>query len=212
MLNYLAFLYKLPMKQKSDMWYGSRKEPNVQINIMREIGINGKQTRADLSRSLKPISYATIDSTLSRNDETDDFLKLFWCSGTINQKGKVQKQYSLTGFGINCLLRDHYKVSGKPYLNLKEYSKFISIYEKEHSVLEFGEKIPFDIYSHIYFEFNPSMINQVISNFKNNTKLEKLSTSIKSTESKIKLLEKEKITKELELKKLLMNLMTPSKK
>ena len=56
------------------------------------------------------------------------------------------------------------------------------------------------------------MINQVISNFKNNTKLEKLSTSIKSTESKIKLLEKEKISKELELKKLLMNLMTPSKK
>lgn len=200
------------MNQESKMWYGSRKEPNVQINIMREIGINGKQTRADLSRNLKPISYATIDSTLSRNDETDDFLKLFWCSDAVIQNGKEQKQYSLTGFGITCLLRDHYKQSGKPYLNLKEYSKFISIYEKEHSVLEFGEKIPFDIYSHIYFISNPSTVNQLISKFKDNNKLQKLTSSIKSIELKTKQLEEEKSSKENEINQLLSSLLISSKK
>ncbi len=205
------------MKQQSGMWYGSRKEPNLQISIMKEIGINGKQTKADLSRNLSkttnsPTSYATIDTTLSRNDEIDDFTKLFWRNGTVTKQGKQQTLYSLTPFGITCLLKEHYKQSGKPFLNLKEYSKFISIYDKEHSVFELGDKIPFSSFSHIYFAFNPTITVQLISKFKDNNELQKLNSSIKYIESKTKQLEEEKNSKILETYELLTSLLTPSNK
>jgi len=183
--------------QKSEMWYGSRKEPNIQISIMREIGINGKQTKADLARNLQ-MKYPTIDKTLSRNDKNDDFLKLFWGNGTITKLGVEQTLYSLTQYGVICLLRDHYKESGKPYLNLKEYSKFISMYEKQHSRTDLNDKIPFWIHSHLYFACNPSIENQLISKFKDNKKLQKINSSIKTIESKTEKLKNKKTEKTLE--------------
>lgn len=179
---------------------------------MREIGINGKQTKADLARNLKK-SYATIDTTMSRNDEMgNDIKKLFWQNGTTTDTVVKQTLYSLTSFGITCLLRDHYKESGKPFLNLKEYSKFISIYEKEHSMTESGDEMSFDlVYSHLYFAHNPSIPQEGILSFKNN-KLNKLTLSIKTIELKIKELEKQKKSKECEIHDELSSLITSSLK
>jgi len=177
------------------LWYGVRKEPNIQISILREIGINGKQTKSELANNLG-YGYSTIDNTISRNETLKIERHLFWRNGMKNKLGTKQPLYSLTNRAMKILMLCHYKdndenikqmIVGKPYLNSDEFLKFISIFEKEHKYIEIIKnhrpfKHPLKPLISLYLTSNSSIIDQLGSKFKNNKELQKLVSSIKSDE------------------------------
>lgn len=201
------------------LWCANRKEPNIQIDILREIAVNGKQTKSDLAKNLG-YAYTTIDTTISRNAISDNLTRLFWRNGKIKKKNIDQTSYSLTEFGMVVLLQSHYKKneendqngkSNKPYLNFKEFCKFITIFEKEHSQTD-ASKLPLNAYSWIYFVNNPSVIKKQMPEFKDNKKLQKLTSSINSIKLKLEEMENEKTAKEHETYELLTSLLISSSK
>ena len=201
------------------LWCANRKEPNIQIDILREIAVNGKQTKSDLAKNLG-YAYTTIDTTISRNAISDNLTRLFWRNGKIKKKNIDQTSYSLTEFGMDVLLKSHYKKneendqngkSKKPYLNFKEFCKFITIFEKEHSQTD-ASKLPLKSYSWIYFVNNPSVIKKQMPEFKDNKKLQKLTSSINSIKLKLEEMENEKTAKEHETYELLTSLLISSSK
>ena len=169
--------------------YDSKKQANIQIDILKEIAIKGKQTKPELVESLGH-TYRTIAITLSRDENKNIKKNLFWRNGSISKKNITQSQYSLTNRAMIILMLGHYKDKDKdkiPYLNFDEFLKFCSIFEKEHSYKTITKslhelKITSEPLISLYLTSNSSAIDQLGSKFKNNKELQKLVSSIKSDE------------------------------
>jgi len=198
----------MPMKQKQleiiqqiTKEYDSKKEVNTQIKILKEIALKGKQTKPDLAKSLKnnfTKDYRTVAITLSRDADKDDQHKFFRENGEIKIKGVIQKQYSLTNKAMKFLMICHYrdnetnrkqKIANNPYLNHDEFLIFLSKYDREHY---YKDHKSFDTPSSFlklllsfYLALNPSVSDQLSSNFKKNTKLRQITSIIKSDEMKL---------------------------
>ena len=204
--------------------YDSTKQANIQIDILREIAIRGKQTKPQLVKSLGH-TYRTIAITLSR-DETKNIKKnLFWRNGSISKKNIDQSQHSLTNRAMIILMLGHYKdtnenkkqkIVRKPYLNYDEFLKFISIFEKEHSYTKITKNIlskfrhPLEQLISLYLTSNQSAVNLLISRFKDNKKLQKYGSLIISNEFQLQQINKKIEVEKYELNKLLSNMLIPS--
>jgi len=202
--------------------YNNTKEANVQIDILKEIAIKGKQTKPQLTKNLNH-AYRTISMTLLRDGEKNIKYRLFRHSKTITVNGIEQKQYSLTKRAFPILVLCKYKdneknrvdgIVDKPYLNVDEFLKFISIFEKEHNsiISHDSKKHKISLYPYIslYLTSNPYNIDQISSNFKTDKILQKMFSSIKSDEVELEKLNqkiiqlKEKISvKKYEISKIL---------
>ncbi len=195
-------------EQELVLWYGDRKEPNIQIKILRDIAINGKRTKPELRESL---GYAdtTIANIMATDEKSNIERRLFWRNGEKKVNIK-QTQYSLTNRAIKILMLGCYKDNEdnrklkrvrKPYLNLDEFKTFVSLFEKEHSYTYNTKtsnnfKQPIEPIISLYLKANSAITDQLISESKNKNKLQKIVSSIKSDE-----LELQKINEKIENKK-----------
>lgn len=178
------------MKQRQEL-KSTTKTTDLQIKILREIALNGKQTIPDLIKKLG-VPYTTIHTVFSRDETKDKAIRLFRRNGIIPKNVEVTL-YSLTSYGIITLLHLHYernvdnaekRLAGKPYLNLDEFNRFISIFEIEHSYREGTISYQLNEYAWIYFESNPTTTKQLISKYKDDPKLKQLVLSIEDIDSK----------------------------
>jgi hypothetical protein len=190
-----------------------KREANIQIDIMRQIAINGKLTKPELVTKTNS-SYNTINTTLIRDSKKGLIQSLFIKSGSIHRNGKDQPYYVLTGFGINVLLRSHYKKnnendknkkSGKPLLNVDEFQLFLTNFKSEKKY----ETV--DDFSWIYISFNPQLTDIIKEKFKNEknnlNKILKQELKIKNYQKKINEIDANKSHEEHELKLLLAKLL-----
>ena len=184
--------------------YDSKKQANIQIDILKEIAIKGKQTKPELVESLGH-TYRTIAITLSRDEnKTIENKNLFRRNGSTFVKGIDQSQYSLTNRAIPILMLGRYKnndenkklnLAEKPYLNFDEFLEFCSIFEKKHSYEEITKskyrlRQPIYPFISLYLSANPSTIKQLGSKYKTNKELQNLVSLVNSDELKIKKMEK----------------------
>ena len=203
--------------------YDSTKEANIQIGILREIAIRGKQTKPQLVKSLGH-TYRKIAITLSRDENKNIKKNLFCRNGSISKKNIDQSQHSLTNRAMIILMLGHYKntvenkkqkIVGKPYLNLDEFLNFVSRFEKEHAYTEITKKIgkfrhPLQPLMLLYLTSNQSVVNLLISRFKDNKKLQKYGSLIISNEFQLQQIKKKIEVEKYELNKLLSNMLIPS--
>lgn len=191
---------------QAQIHYEVTKQANAIIAMLREIAIKGKQSQPDLAKSTG-FAYRTIMAVMVRDRKKDSIQQMFCVSGTRNVNGIDQNLYSLTQFGIVVLLRSHFKnipenvakgIVGEPYLSHNEFKKFISRFSTDYDKSTDVGEVPLHTYSSIYFANNPKFNEKILSKFKDDEKIKKINTSIKSIDSKIQQLEDEKIIREHE--------------
>lgn len=187
--------------QKIEYWYGKRKEPHLTIGILKEIALNGKQTTSDLSKKLDS-SYTTIDTTFSR-DEHKKTNSLFRRNG-VNETGRITVPYfSLTKKGMEILVYGHYKSSKKPYLNQKELHQFYNIFDDEHEYEGLFDEELYDkgIFITTYLVGNQLILDKLISEYKNDKKIQVLISKLNNIKQKLKELKEIETQKEYDLRK-----------
>jgi hypothetical protein len=178
--------------------YSDKKEVNTQIKILKEIALNGKQTKPELAKILKNDfrkDYRIIATTLMRDADKENKDKFFRENGEIEIKGITQKQYSLTKKAMKFLMTFHYrdniinrkqKIVDEPCLNLHEFLIFISKYKKEHYYKDDDPLATVNEFLKLLLSFyillNPLVGDQLSSRFKTNIKLQQLTSVIKSDE------------------------------
>ena len=97
-------------KQKIKKEYDSRKEANVQIDMLRDIVLRGRQTKSELTRNLK-YPYKTIDIALTRDGGKKSGRMFQPIDSIVSKKNIKQPRYSLTEDGIYILLTSHFKTN-----------------------------------------------------------------------------------------------------
>jgi len=126
---------------KQTKWF-EKKEPETQIEILREIAIKGFQSKSSLTKILNR-KRTTIDTIVGKmEDSKHDLIQRVKTKQ--KTKGKIpQILFSLTETGIKTLLQNQYEKNKKPYLNVDELYEFILHYDdyylKQKKTKEFPE-------------------------------------------------------------------------
>ena len=183
-------------KLQIQVFRSDKKEPNIKISLMREIALKGKQTKPQLRDGIK-IPYTSIDNTLVKDSYAELAKRLFFRSDSITRKNVEQPQISLTSYASCILMFGHYRdnednikkgISGKPYLNSKEFCQFISIFDEEHNKSSTHQDFDFEqpsntksIITSFYLQSNPQSFNELIFKFKEDKAVNNLNLELNTT-------------------------------
>jgi len=135
------------MKQKPiQLWY-DKKEPTIQIEILKSIALNGYQSTTTLIKTLgereildnktgkitlKTLGVTTINTVIGKmSDTTHDLIQLYNYQEITKGKAK-HRMYSLTEKGIKILLENQYEETNKPYLDVKELIIFLKRFNEDY--------------------------------------------------------------------------------
>lgn len=145
------------MKQQPiKLWY-DKKEPTVQIEILKSIALNSYQSTTTLIKTLgereildnktgitilKEFSITTINTVIGKmNDNTHDLIQPHRKEQI--KKGKApHTMFSLTEKGIRILLGNQFEESNKPYLEPKELVVFINRFKEDYITQKLTKEYP----------------------------------------------------------------------
>ncbi|NIV64867.1 MAG: hypothetical protein GWN40_01510 [Nitrosopumilaceae archaeon] len=111
-------------------WYG-KAEPKTQIEILKEIALNGFQTAPMIINKFGK-SVTTIHTMLGKLKNRNPALIQFVKTRQSEKNKVLQNLYSLTEDGIRILVSGHYENNQEPYLSEEEFKIFLEKYEKDY--------------------------------------------------------------------------------
>jgi len=201
-------LSSLP-KTSLEKIHENKKQPNLQISIMKAIALNGAMTKPKLAKMLNS-KNTSIATTITKDQNNEPPLRLFEKLKDFELIKSIQQPlFQLTDFGMSMLLVSHYKKTDKgsiqqPLLNYKEFLKLISISKQKHNNIynDFKTDSLLEIIAFQYINANTTIYDKLVIEHKNNSKINELKTTIKSDEEAIKSDEEAIKSYEINIKKL----------
>jgi len=188
----LLFLPKTSLEKIHE----NKKQPNLQIAIMKAIALNGAMTKPKLAKMLNS-KNTSIATTITKDFKNEIPLRLFEKLKDFELVKSIQQPlFQLTDFGMSMLLVSHFKKinnekESKPILNYTEFSKLVSIFKQKHSnnFNDFKADKISEILVFYYLGANTTLSKKLSKDVKGNSELDNLKNKISSSSSEIRKLE-----------------------